>query len=55
MRTALRILGVPVFVAIIFAIGYGAWQLERRWNYKWSYKAMVQETVREMVRQESLK
>jgi len=51
----MRILGVPVFVALIFAISYGVWQLQRRWNYKWSYKSMVQETVREMVKQESLR
>lgn len=55
MKTWQLAIVLIVGAAIIIAVAYGAFMLNRYVNYNLSYEKMVQETVREMVKEEALK
>jgi hypothetical protein len=42
-------------LALVVAVGYGGWKLQRWYHYKFGYESQVAQTVRELVRPECLK
>lgn len=44
-----------VVVIVLSFVSYGAWQLERSWNYSHGYEDRVHDTVKEMVKPECLR